>query len=437
MPAHEVETRGPSVLKAQDQRNQVYTDTIDTVASRNQSVADDELQMALSQERSARLREAAYQQSIAEQEDELQARQEDFDTTTRQMGRLGHIDPGRFWASRSTGQKIAGALEVMLSGFNRAPSMIQKRIDDDIKAQEFAFYAAKDVASAKQTAFSAAMAKYQNANAARAAARVASLDVLQTQLAQIAAKNKGNETGNRALEALAQVQNDKMMQTMAGIRFVQAQAGGRYWIDPATGLIYNEAEAKARRAKQLEWQQADRTEGAKVGGQILVQRDKAALEAGPDGSPLTKEQRGKMEMERREKQTAVDAMNSQFTAMINNPVLERLSPISAARASLPGAPRHSAAAYDDKQELDTLNQQFLTTLGKVAKDNEGKPGVAMLKKFEEKFKISQGFDTKESAIKNIRDVQRIANDLYAQGGATPMSRELSPEAKASLGGYSK
>ena len=173
------------------------------------------------------------------------------------------------------------------------------------------------VASAKQTAFSAAMAKYQNANAARAAARVASLDVLQTQLAQIAAKNKGNETGNRALEALAQVQNDKMMQTMAGIRFVQAQAGGRYWIDPATGLIYNEAEAKARRAKQLEWQQADRTEGAKVGGQILVQRDKAALEAGPDGSPLTKEQRGKMEMERREKQTAVDAMNSQFTAMIN------------------------------------------------------------------------------------------------------------------------
>lgn len=436
-PAHEVDLRGPTLRNAQDVRQDTYASTIGAVGERNARAADNEYQMAVSQERAARLREAAYQQSLAEQDEELQARQDDFDQTARQLSRLGQIDHGRFWASRSTGQKIAGALEVMLSGFTGGQSMIQKRIDDDIKAQEFAYMAGRDAVNAKQSAFSAAMQKYQNANAARLAARVASQDVVAAQLGQIAALNKGNETGNRALEALAQLSNDRMLMIQQGIKFIPAQSGGRYWQDPNTGLIYNETEAKALRAKQVEYGQQERLEGGKVGGQLLLQRDKAALEAGPDGSPLTKEQRGKMEMEHREKQIAVDSMNQQFNSMISNPVLDRLSPITAARASLPGAPRHSPEAYADKQELTKLNQEFLTTLGKVAKDNEGKPGVAMLKKFEENFRINQGFDTKESAIKNIRSVQEIANNLYAQGGAQPPSKELSQAAKKSLGGYSK
>ena len=92
----------------------------------------------------------------------------DRTTSTRPRGssRLGQIDHGRFQASRSTGQKIAGALEVMLSGFTGGQSMI-RRIDDDIKAQEFAYMAGRDAVNAKQSAFSAAMQKYQNANAAR------------------------------------------------------------------------------------------------------------------------------------------------------------------------------------------------------------------------------------------------------------------------------
>lgn len=435
-PAHEVEMRGPSLLAAQGQRNAAVEGAIGTVAARDQAAAQDEIQMALSQERQARVRELAFQQSIAEQEDELAARQADFDTTARQLSRMGQLDQGRFWASRSTAQKLAGAAEIMVSGFLHGPSMVQKRINDDVEAQKFAYLAARDAAQVKQTAFSSAMAKYQNINAAMHMARAAGLDVLQAQLAQIAAANKGNEKGNRAIAAMAEVQNDRMNMIANGIKFVPAQSGGRYWVDPQTGLVYNETEAKALRAKQVEYGQQDRVKTADIGGQLLVQRDKAALEAGPDGSPLTKEQRGKMELERREKQIVVDAMNAQFNSMIGNPVLDRLSPISAARANAIGAPRHSPEAYADKQELTKLNQEFLTTLGKVVKDNEGKPGVAMLKEFKENFRISQGFDTKESAIKNIRSVQEIANNLYAQGGATPPSRDLSPEARKSLGGYS-
>lgn len=433
VPAHEMDLRGPSLTTAQNERQATYANTIGTVAGRNAQAANDEAQMYVSQERAARLREAAYQQSIAEQEEELQARQDDFDQTSRQMARLGQIDHGRFWASRSTGQKIAGAIEVMLAGFTGGQSMVMKRIDDDVRAQEFAYNAARDQANAKQTAFSAAMAKYGNVNAARAMARVASLDVVSAQLGQIAAMNKGNDTGNRALAALAQLSNDRMLMIQQGIRFVPAQAGQRYFVDPATGIIYNNKEAQEYQAKNREWRQADRTTTANIDGRILEKQ----IENQPGPGGLTKGDASKKLLETEEKQTAVNAMNDQFNRMISNPVLERLSPIRAARAGLPGAPRHSPEEYADKQELAKLNQEFLTTLGKVAKDNEGKPGVAMLKKFEENFRINQGFDTKESAIKNIRNVQEIANNLYAQGGAEPMNRTLSPEAQKSLGGYKK
>jgi len=272
--AHEVERRGPTLLAAQGTRNQMSEDTIDRVEARNEQMANVEQAMALEQERQARVREAAAQQSVAERDEELAGRQADFDGTVKQLGQMGQIDRGRFYASMSTPQKIAGFVELAIAGFRGAPSMILKRIDDDVKAQEFAFYATRDTAQAKQTAFSQAMQKYQNVDAARAVSRAAAIEVTQAQFAQVSAKWKGTESANRADITRAALQDEKMMQAANGIQFVQSQMAARRHYDPRTGLVYSEQEAHAASAKVDERDFENRKQVAGIGGQLKVEEAK-------------------------------------------------------------------------------------------------------------------------------------------------------------------
>lgn len=278
-PAHEVERRGPSLLGAQALRNDTTEAAIDTVAARNDAAAQDEYTMALQQEREARNREQAIQHSIAERDEEMQQRQQDFDSSVQQMSQAGAVDHGRFWASRSTPQKVAGIAELLLAGFRGAPSMLTKRIDDDVRAQEFAYHATRDTASAKQNAFGMAMQKYQNVDAARAMATAASIGVTQAQLGQIAANWKGTDSANRASEAIAQLQNEKMAQIANGVQFVPAQSRGGMYIDRRTGLPYDLTGAQKVAAKYLDDEQADKMKTADVGGQLLVQGAKPPNEA--------------------------------------------------------------------------------------------------------------------------------------------------------------
>lgn len=309
IPAHELERRGPSLLGAQGARNEASAQTIENVRQRNEDMATQEQAMYLDHERQARAREAAVQQSFAERDEELAQRQADFDSTVKQLGKLGTIDRDRFWASRTTGQKIAGIIELAASGFNRAPSLLMKRIDDDVKAQEFAFYATRDTAQAKQTAFAQAMQKYQNADAARAAARAAAVDTVQAQFAQMSAKWKGTEAANRADMASAALQDEKMMQIANGVQFIPAQSVGRRFYDPRSGLIYSETDARKVMEKVDERNAAAAMKVAEVGGNLAVadvnaekelrkeqlkaQKDQGELVvepitvgAGPDGTPL-------------------------------------------------------------------------------------------------------------------------------------------------------
>lgn len=269
--ATELERRGPTLLRAQGDRNLASEATIGRVGERNADTAQQEYDLALDQEREARTREAAQQQSMLERQEEMAQRQTDFDSSVKQLSKMGQIDQSRWWGSRTTGQKIAGFIELALSGMTRAPSLILKKIDDDVKAQEFAYYAARDTTNAKQTAYSLAMQKYQNADAARAAARAAAIDITQAQIAQMGAQWKGTETANKADIALASLQDEKMMQIQNGIQFIPSQYQGRRWVDPRTGLVYSEAEAKAMMGKLDEHSHEDRKQVAGIGGQLMVE----------------------------------------------------------------------------------------------------------------------------------------------------------------------
>jgi len=424
-PAYEADLRGPTLRNAQDVRQDTYASTIGAVGERNARAADNEYQMAVSQERAARLREAAYQQSLAEQDEELQARQDDFDQTARQLSRLGQIDHGRFWASRSTGQKIAGALEVMLSGFTGGQSMIQKRIDDDIKAQEFAYMAGRDAVNAKQSAFSAAMQKYQNANAARLAARVASQDVVAAQLGQIAALNKGNETGNRALEALAQLSNDRMLMTQQAIKLMPAQSGGRYWMDPQTGLIYNETEAKARRKQQLEWRQADRTKTFDYGADVNKMYVKNELENGSNGG-MGKENAQKLALEETKGRIERDALlnaigygQDNVKAIVKGGVTD--DAIAHAPAWAPGA-TNAREMVSTRESYNNTARLAVAAAYKLSTDATEPKNRALLEEYAGPYVIGPG-DNEASALHKMKLLRGLVERGAASKGVT------SPNAK--------
>lgn len=255
VPAHELERRGPSLRNAEESRNAEFAGAIDAVRERGAQTSAMDFALALDQERKANIRQDAADYSAAERTQELADRQADFDQSVKALSRQA-MDPDRFWASRNTGQKIASVVSVALGGFlqgmrggpNVGLEILNRHIDNDIKAQEFAYNATRDTVAAKQTAFGLAMQKYQNEDAARAAARAAALDAVQAQVAQQAALWKGTDSQNRADMAMAALQDEKMKQIAQGILFLPATQGAVMYRDAETGLSYTAGEMKSRQA---------------------------------------------------------------------------------------------------------------------------------------------------------------------------------------------
>ncbi len=158
---------------------------------------------------------------------------------------------------------------------NSGLDAVNQMIDRDIKAQEFAYNASRDTVNAKQTAFSMAMQKYQNVDAARAAARAAALDVAVSQAGAQAALWKGTESANRANMAAAELSQDRANQIAQGVAFVQPRTAAASYVDPRTGLTYTDQEAKGLVKTMDEHAFEERKQGTGIAGQIMVEGSKA------------------------------------------------------------------------------------------------------------------------------------------------------------------
>lgn len=291
IPAHEVEMRGPSLRAAQGAANDALGAASQQMASRSEDTAQREYEMYLAQERQAQARQAAAQQAAAERDEELQQRAQDFDQSVKALSKMS-LDPNRFWASRTTGQKISAMVGIALGGFvqgarggsNAGLDIINQQIERDIKAQEFAYSAARDTANAKQTAFGMAMQKYGSVDAARSMARASALDAVQAQIAQNAALWKGTQAANHGDAMMAELENQKMQQIAQGVAFVQPKATGRIWVDPATGVTYDESQA---RALAKDWR-TERQDIRKIGTQgamdLLKEGGKGSAQAQKDAA---------------------------------------------------------------------------------------------------------------------------------------------------------
>jgi hypothetical protein len=275
--AHETELRGPQLKVAQQHRNEIVQGAIGEVKDRIAEQVAGDFRIANQQEDEARARQQASENAAVQQAQEMQKRQADFDQSVKALSQMS-VEPGRFWSNANVGQKLAAVISLSLGGFvaarnggrNPGQEQINSLIDNDIKAQEFAYHAAHDTANAKQTAFSMAMDKYKNADQARAAARAASLDAAQAQMAQQAALWKGTDAANRATMATAGLEDDKTEQIRQGVAFTSPRDVGvaPQWAD-ADGIHYSEQQVRDLKKEERGQEHDIRKIGAETAGALI------------------------------------------------------------------------------------------------------------------------------------------------------------------------
>ena len=132
---------------------------------------------------------------------------------------------------------------------------------------------------------------------------------------------------------------------------------------------------------------------------------------------MTREQRGKVTMERQEAQHVSDSFNAQIDAMKKHPALDNLGVDTGALSHL--GQRVAPGSSKTVQDLNELNTAIINAIGKVAKDAEGKPNVLMMERYEHRFSI-EPTDTKEIALQKLEGARNVVNRLaQQQGAATP------------------
>lgn len=174
-----------------------------------------------------------------------------------------------------------------------------------------------------------------------------------------------------------------------------------------------QAEAEARRAVGVIYM-------GNVG-----QRSADMTYSGQDAA-LTREQRGKMAMDKHDAQRVSDAFNKEIDEMKRHPALNNLGLGTAAAAKLGQRIAPESAATE--QDLNEINTSIINAIGKTAKDAEGKPNVAMMQMYEHRFSINPT-DTKEIALRKLDGAREVVNRLAAQQGADTPEGKTSVEAK--------
>ncbi len=151
---------------------------------------------------------------VAEERDRLSA---NYNNAVAELGRIDPtLDPNRYWASKSTEQKISGFLAAALFGFAGKGldflSMVQQEIDRDIDMQKAEFTQRRSLAQDKvagaKGAYDMMMARVNDDRLARASIRSARLTALDQQIATIAANAKPAGVKAAAAAARAGVQRE-------------------------------------------------------------------------------------------------------------------------------------------------------------------------------------------------------------------------------------
>lgn len=205
--------------------------------------------------------EAGYLKTATEENDRMikdnQAKQ--LKDQANMEGKLAEIqgmkvDPNRYWASKSTGEKILAGIALFLgaagSGGNKAAAVIQDAINKDIKLQE------GDIEN-KFGLYKQAYAATKDAAAAREGTRLAMLNGTQMKLAEIMSRYKDPMMKAKGEQLMAAIEGQKQaaqINLAAQIQKSQASPFGddkqmaRYV--PGQGMAYTPDDAKQLKEAQ-------------------------------------------------------------------------------------------------------------------------------------------------------------------------------------------
>jgi hypothetical protein len=192
----------------------------------------------------AKVYEAEVARRKAEHDADAARARQQYTDAIEGTARLGVLDPGRLYNSKTSGEKVLQNVAVLLGGVfgglagqeNKALAVVERAQNQDIEAQKFAYHAGLDLSSGRKSAFGQLMDQFGDERAAEGALRAAQLDRQMAEARVMKAKAQTVEEKNaydRFIAGLADRQADEIKR---GYQFVPRQAGGaRYPVTDARG----------------------------------------------------------------------------------------------------------------------------------------------------------------------------------------------------------
>lgn len=315
----------------------------------------------------------------------------------------GTIDYNRLAHNTGMGTKLAAAALSAMATFARGGNPTdfwQQWADRDIAEQK------DQLANKRQNAEASAnlVHRMRGVFGDERAADDASLAIRYRQAA-LAMQAEAQRTQSPVLLAKAKVGSAELLEKAAKI-----EEGLGKWVPPTTVGAAADKEAKIRElAKEL---LKDGRAGSPEDALGLATRTLAGGNMNLGAEARFKE--GSADKKAEGTQHASEVFNKEMDDIKASGLFDKLGLGTAAAAHLGQRLAPGASATD--QDLKQVNTQILQAIGKVAKDADGKPNVAMLQRLEERFAINLG-DTKAMALQKLEGARATVNALAQQQGA--------------------
>lgn len=176
--------------------------------------AETAAQMQLTQKNIAEMRK----QNEAKQLDEQQKLADEQAKLNTEIERVSNLkaDPSRYWANKSTGDKITAGIAMFLgafgginTGINQAAQQIRSAIDRDIRLQENEIAGQREGVDRKRGLFSEMKSQFRDNRLAREAATAAYINDAQIKVQEIANRYESQEIKAKATQMIGQLEVQK------------------------------------------------------------------------------------------------------------------------------------------------------------------------------------------------------------------------------------
>lgn len=166
----------------------------------------------LAEKKAAEL-EKAKADSLLKMEQASNKALEDYNQSVQELSAM-KVDPNQYWANKTTPQKIAIGIGLILGAFGRgndyqALDILNRAIDEDIALQKSNIMAKRGEVQEKENVYQKMMGRFKDEKAATAAAKAALYDQAQIELQKTAAKYQGAVGSAQVTQALGQLQSAK------------------------------------------------------------------------------------------------------------------------------------------------------------------------------------------------------------------------------------